>query len=75
MILSLLNEPYPNNEVIICSDAKTKAVAAGIDKNKQSSKALFCKLVIFLKLLFLIYLDSSGSMTVPTAIPATARFI
>ena len=47
---------------------------AGIDKNKQSSKALFCKL-FFSKLLFFTYLDNSGSITVPTAIPATARFI
>ena len=49
--------------------------AAGTDKNKQSSKALFCKLVTFLILLFFICFDSSGSITVPTAIPAIARFI
>ena len=44
--LALLNEPYPNNDVIICSEAKTRAAAAGTDKNKESSRALFCKLLI-----------------------------
>ena len=46
--LTLSNEPYPNNDVIICSYANTNATAAGIDKNKESSNALFCKSVIFL---------------------------
>ena len=44
--LILLNEPQPNNDVIISFEASTKAVAAGTDKNKQTSKALFCKLLI-----------------------------
>ena len=73
--LSLSKDPYPNNDEIICSDAKYKAKAAGTDKNKQSSKALFCKSKALSKLLFLIFLDNSGSITVPTAIPATARLI
>ena len=40
------NEPYPNNEVTICSEAKTKAVAAGIDKNKESSRAYEIKKIL-----------------------------
>ena len=36
-----------NSDVIICSEAKTKAVAAGTDKYKESSSALFCKLLIW----------------------------
>ena len=53
----------------------SKAVAAGMDKNKQSSRALFCKSLIRLILLIFTYFDKLGSITVPTAIPATARFI
>ena len=51
--LSVLKEPYPNNEVIISSDAKTSATAAGTYKNKKSSRDLFCGLVNVLKLFFL----------------------
>ena len=58
LTLSLLNDPYPNNEVMISSDASIKATAAGTDKNKHNSRALFCKLLISLALLFFTYFDN-----------------
>ena len=45
--LSLSNEPYPNKEDIISSEAINKPIAAGILKNKLNSKALFWIKFIF----------------------------
>ena len=53
----------------------SNAVAAGILKNKLSSKALFWIKFIFSFFLLLTYLDSWGKITVPIAIPAMAKFI
>ena len=39
--LNSLKEPYPNKEDIISSEAISNASAAGILKNKLSSRALF----------------------------------
>ena len=36
------NDPYPNNDDVISSDAKIKAKDAGKLRNKLNSKALFC---------------------------------
>ena len=41
------NDPYPNNDEVIYSEAKIKANDAGKLKNKLNSKALFCISEIF----------------------------
>ena len=45
--LSISNDPYPNNEEVISSDATIKANDAGKLRNKLNSKALFCISEIF----------------------------
>ena len=45
--LSVSNDPYPNNEEVISSDATIKANDAGKLRNKLNSKALFCISEIF----------------------------
>tara|TARA_X000000368_G_C22612880_1_gene528782 strand:+ start:420 stop:581 length:162 start_codon:yes stop_codon:yes gene_type:complete len=52
-----------------------RANDAGKLKNKLSSKALFCNSIVFTELLFLICRLKFGSITVPMAIPAIAKFI
>ena len=46
-----------------------------IENNKDSSKDLFWILNILGKFLFLNAFDKAGKETVPTAMPAIARFI
>ena len=75
LTLSWSNDPYPNKEDIISSEAIDSAIAAGMLKNKLNSKALFWIRFIFSFLLFWTYLESWGSITVPIAIPAIARLI
>ena len=38
---SILKDPYPNNELTICSDAISNPNAAGSDNNKHNSIDLF----------------------------------
>ena len=68
-------ELFNNTETFGSPYGALMMAAAGKDRNRQSSKALFCKFIARSKFLFLRYLDNSGSITVPTAIPAIARFI
>ena len=70
-----MKEPYPNKEDIISSEAISNASAAGILKNKLNSRALFWIRFILSFLLPWTCLESWGSITVPIAIPAIARFI
>ena len=73
--LSISNDPYPNKEEVISSDAIINANDAGKLKNKLNSKALFCISEIFNLSSVWTYLLKFGSMTVPIAIPAIARLI
>ena len=72
---SLEKDPYPNKALTISSEAKISPRLAGIDSNKESSKDLLWIFDSFFMFLFLNAFDSTGSDTVPTAIPAIARFI
>ena len=66
------NKPYPNNAFVICSEAISKPKHAGTDKSRQSSSDLFCMLCASRQFPIFIFLDNSGSATVPIAIPAMA---
>jgi hypothetical protein len=48
---------------------------AGTDKSRHNSIDLFCMFIASKKFPVLIFFDSSGSATVPIAIPAIAKFI
>ena len=74
-VSSLENEPYPNRPLIISSEAITKPKLAGIENNNESSNELFWILETLLIFFDLKAYDSTGNETVPTAIPAIARFI
>ena len=52
-----------------------RARDAGKLKKRLSSKALFCNFIVLIELLLFICLLKFGSITVPIAIPAIARFI
>ena len=75
LTLTLSKEPYPNKADVICSEPTIRASDAGKLKNKLNSKALFCNSLVFNELLLLICRLKFGSITVPIAIPAIARFI
>ena len=72
---SCVKEPYPNKLLTISLDAKNKPNAAGNDRARDNYKDLFCKILIeFLSFSF-IFFERFGKTTVPTAIPAIAKFI
>ena len=72
---SCVKEPYPNKLLTICSDAINKPNAAGSDRARESSKDLFCKILIEFLFFSLIFFERLGNTTVPTAIPAIAKLI
>ena len=72
---SIVKDPYPNNPLIIWSDAMSKPKLAGIDNSKDNSIDLLWILETLEKFFTLNAFDSTGSDTVPTAIPAIAKLI
>ena len=40
-MFSFVNEPYPNNALTICSEARIKPKLAGIDNKRDNSIDLF----------------------------------
>ena len=75
LIFSVVNEPYPNKALTICSEAKISPMLAGIDNKSDNSIDLFCILEIFDIFFCLKAFDKTGNETVPTAIPANAKLI
>ena len=68
-------DPYPNNALVICSEAIIKPKQAGIDKSKHNSMDLFCIIIASEIFPAFIFFDNSGRTTVPIAIPAIAKLI
>ena len=71
----MVKEPYPNNALTISFAAKIKPKLAGIDNKSESSIDLLWIFEILRIFFCLNALDKTGKETVPTAIPAIARFI
>ena len=70
-----LKEPYPNSPFIISWEAIIKPKLAGRESNIDSINDLFWRSLTFLKFFVLNAFERTGKETVPTAIPATAKFI